>query len=241
MILDDILATLDYNVRVANIVQGTVMTAAVSRCLGLSTTIPDSSNCETTAPVSGAGTLTDKGARTVAEMVKSSRAPEASIGMAAVNSLLAVDANKCRTLNARDVIAERGRNKKVAMIGHFPFADQIRPLVGELWIIEQKPMPGDFSAADAVRLLPQADVVAITGTAFINHTIDGLLKLCRSAYVIVLGPSTPLSPILFDYGVSVISGIIADEPETVLRYVSQGAAFRQLQGIRLVTMERDNR
>jgi hypothetical protein len=43
-----------------------------------------------------------------------------------------------------------------------------------------KPKPAD--------LVPQADVVAITGTALINHTLDGLLALCRSdALVMVLG------------------------------------------------------
>jgi len=44
--------------------------------------------------------------------------------------------------------------------------------------------------------------------------------------------------VLFDYGVSAISGTRVIDPETVLRCVSQGATFRQIRGVRLLTMER---
>jgi uncharacterized protein (DUF4213/DUF364 family) len=59
-----------------------------------------------------------------------------------------------------------------------------------------------------------------------------------NAYVIVLGPTAPLSPVLFDYGVDVISGTKVINPETVLRHVSQGATFRQMKGVRLLTMKK---
>jgi uncharacterized protein (DUF4213/DUF364 family) len=79
--------------------------------------------------------------------------------------------------------------------------------------------------------------VGITGTALINHTIEGLLLLCRPhAYIVILGGTAPLSPVLFDYGISAVSGTVVDDPESVLHSVSQGATFRQLSGIRLLTM-----
>ena len=58
------------------------------------------------------------------------------------------------------------------------------------------------------------------------------------ALVLVLGPSTPLSPALFDYGVHLLSGAVVQDVEAVLRAVSQGANFRQVRrlGVRLVTM-----
>ena len=84
-----------------------------------------------------------------------------------------------------------------------------------------------------------AEVVGITGTAFTNHTMQHLLELCvPQAYVIILGGTTPLSPVLFDYGVDAISGTQVTDPEMVLRCVSQGATFRQIKGIRLLTMMR---
>jgi uncharacterized protein (DUF4213/DUF364 family) len=88
--------------------------------------------------------------------------------------------------------------------------------------------------------VPQADIVAITGSAFINHTVERLLGLCRpKSFVVVLGPTTPLSPVLFDHGADVVSGTRVVEPELALRCLSEGATFRQIRGVRLLTMERD--
>ena len=38
---------------------------------------------------------------------------------------------------------------------------------------------GDLPEAEEENLIPQADVVGITGTAFTNHTLDYLLELCN--------------------------------------------------------------
>jgi hypothetical protein len=57
--------------------------------------------------------------------------------------------------------------------------------------------------------------------------------------IVVLGPTTPLSPVLFDYGADVISGTRVIDPELALRSASEGATFRQIQGIRLLTMARE--
>jgi len=92
---------------------------------------------------------------------------------------------------------------------------------------------------EADKLIPMADVVAITGTAITNHTLDHLLELCDfSAYVVILGDFAPLSPILFDYGVDAVSGTKVVDPALALRCVSQGANFRQIKGTRRLTMMR---
>jgi hypothetical protein len=127
----------------------------------------------------------------------------------------------------------------VALIGHFPFVPKLRQTAKELWVIEKQPQEGDFSEDKAEVFIPRADVIGITGTAFTNHTVEHLLGLCRpESYVVILGGTTPLSPVLFDYGVDTISGTKVVDPEAVLRCVSQGATFRQIRGIRLLTMER---
>jgi hypothetical protein len=93
-------------------------------------------------------------------------------------------------------------------------------------------------AESAAGVIPQADVVAITGTALINHTLDGLLALCRpDALVMVLGPSTPLSPVLFEHGATIISGARVVDEAAVMRTVAQGATFQQVEGVRLLTLQ----
>ena len=106
-------------------------------------------------------------------------------------------------------------------------------------MIEKNPQEGDLPEAEAETYIPQADVVGITGTAFTNHTIEDLLKLCASrAYVVILGDTTPLSPILFDYGVDAISGTRVIDPELALNCISQGATYRQIRGIRKLTIKK---
>jgi uncharacterized protein (DUF4213/DUF364 family) len=51
----------------------------------------------------------------------------------------------------------------------------------------------------------------------------------------LLGPSTPLSPILFEYGVTIMSGTRVVDEGAVLRTVGQGASFRQVEEVKLLT------
>jgi uncharacterized protein len=159
------------------------------------------------------------------------------MGMATINSLLEVNVDSCTELNAAEVILEKGEGKNVAIVGHFPFLPRIREKVGALWVIEKNPKEGDFHEAEADRLIPQAHVVALTGTSLTNHTLGHLLKLCdRRAYIIMLGDTVPLSPILFDHGVDALSGTRVIDSDLALRCVSQGANFRQIKGTKRLTM-----
>jgi uncharacterized protein (DUF4213/DUF364 family) len=173
----------------------------------------------------------------LAELARSTELLEASIGVAAINSLLEIDDSLAAQLNASEVLMSRGRGKNIALVGHFPFINQLRSVAGQLWVIEQHPVEDEHPAQTAADLVPQADVVAITGTALINHTLDGLLALCRSdALVMVLGPSTPLSPALFDHGAAIISGARVIDEDAALRTIAQGAIFQQVEGVRLLTL-----
>jgi uncharacterized protein len=235
-IIDDLLSTLDYSPDVRDIRQGPFQTAVLTSNCGLAST-PHDHRHHDKAPVAGAGLLTGKNSREVAELATSSSLHEAAIGMASINSLLDPDVDSCIEINAGELLIQNGKNKRVAIIGHFPFVPRLREVAAELWVIEQNPTEGDLEESEAENLLPQADVVGITGTAFTNHTIEHLLDLCsKKAFVVVLGGTSPLSPVLFNYGVSAVCGTKVVEPEEVLRCVSGGATFRQIKGIRLLTM-----
>jgi uncharacterized protein (DUF4213/DUF364 family) len=238
-IIDDLMSGLNYEAPVRDIRQGPFQTAVLTRRCGLASTLHDGTHRHRKPPVGEAGFLLDKDARALANMVYSESSMEAAIGMAAINSLLEVDESRCRELNAGSLLAEKGRGKKVAIVGHFPFVPGLGKIAKELWVIERNPWEGDLTEAEAEKLIPRADVVGITGTAFTNHTIGPLLDMCKpGAYVVMLGDTAPLSPVLFDYGIDAVSGTRVVEPETVLGCVSQGATFRQIRGIKLLTMER---
>jgi hypothetical protein len=193
-------------------------------------------------PVVRAGRLLERSGRELAGLLRSDRILEASIGAAAVNALLKVDESALTEANAEQLILERGSGKRVAIVGHFPFIERVRAAAAECWVLELRPTPGDLPASRASEVLPQADVVALTGTSLINHTFDELMGLCRpDAFVLLLGPSAPLTPILFEAGIDAISGTRVHDADLVLRSVGQGATFRQIKragGLRLLTWVR---
>jgi uncharacterized protein (DUF4213/DUF364 family) len=236
-IIDDLLSTLNYEAPVREIRQGPFQTAVLSRHCGLASTPHDPGHHHNRTPVKEAGLLTEKDAWALTRMAESESLFEAAIGMATINSLLEVNDEECLELNAGKLIANKGEDKKVAIVGHFPFIRQLYEVVKELWVIEKNPGEGDRTEAEAEDLIPQADVVGITGTSFTNHTVEHLLELCNpKAYVVVLGDTAPLSQVLFDYGVNAISGTRVSDPDSALRCVSEGATYRQIKGIRQLTM-----
>jgi uncharacterized protein (DUF4213/DUF364 family) len=236
-IIDDLLSIIDYEAPVKEIRQGPFQTAVLTRYCGLASTPHEAGPHHARKPVQEAGSLTEKTTRDLAEMAKSESLYEAAIGMAAINSLLEINEEECRELNARDLIAQNGAGKKVAIVGHFPFVLQLKEHVKELWVIEKNPHEGDRTEAEAEDFIPRADVVGITGTAFTNHTMEQLLGLCTSrAYVVILGDTAPLSKVLFNYHIDAISGTRVVDYKAALTCVSEGATYRQIKGIRQLTM-----
>jgi len=179
----------------------------------------------------------------LAGLVESESYTEASIGLATINALLPREPDQWVDLNAEDYLIKNCPGKSVAVIGHFPFIDRLRRSANNLWVLELDPGEGDLPAASAPEIIPQADLVAITGTTLINKTFDGLIALCQpKAIVVMLGPSTPISPILFNFGVHVISGTIVNDPRETLLGIGQGISLHQLRQsgwIRFVTMRRE--
>jgi uncharacterized protein (DUF4213/DUF364 family) len=238
-VLDDLLASLKEDAPVREVRTCIHWTAVVSSHCGLASSVHTETHPHGRKAVRGVGVLHELGALELAQYAKSDMLLEASIGVAAINSLLDVHEERCTELNAEAWLAQRGRGKRVVVVGSFPFVPSLRAQVSELWVLERHPSEGELLAEEASRVIPQADVVAITGTALINHTLDDLLGLCREdSSVMVLGPSTPLSPVLFDHGVDALSGTQVVDTELVLTLISQGATFRQVKGpgVRLLTM-----
>jgi hypothetical protein len=215
-------------------------TAVVGRRCGLAATLRSPwAPAHQSDAIRDVGRLHTKTARELAAYAASGHPTEASIGLAAINSLIQPDLSRAVDLNAADVIIQQGQGKTTTTIGHFPFTGKLRAAGLTVHVVELDPGPGDLPAGSAPDILPQSDIVVITSTTIINHTFDSLIKLCSPhALVMLVGPSTPLSPILFDYGVSMLAGAVVTNSEAVLRAISQGGTFQQVEGARLVTLTR---
>jgi uncharacterized protein (DUF4213/DUF364 family) len=240
--IEALLAQLHMDVPLRQAVVGVFWTAVAldtdpPRC-GLASTLQRHTHHEG-PPLPEAGHLLEHSGRELAGWLHSADILRTGIGMAAYNALLDVDEAACVEVNAEELILERGAANRVAIVGHFPFVDRVRQAAKDCWVLELHPRPGDLAAERAAEILPQADVVALTGTSLLNHTFDELIALCRpETFVVLLGASAPLSPVLLERGVDAVSGTRVVDPPAVLRAVAEGATFRQIPGKRLLTMMR---
>lgn len=126
----------------------------------------------------------------------------------------------------------------VGMIGNIaPVAEMIRPRVKKIHLFDE----GKEKCASETpllpleqqpRLLPECDLVLLTGTTMINGSVDGLLKLCSGAReVVMIGASTPIFPAAFaDSAVTVLAGSWwqGDHKETLFKKISLAGGMKDV-------------
>ena len=119
-LLESLLETIPKNpISVQKVIIGAHWTLVSSRCCGLGSTLV-SENVQGNSWVRDVGYLQQKSAQELAQWVLSDNLLEASIGIAAINSLLEIKESQIETLNAAEVIARESENKNLVIIGHFP-------------------------------------------------------------------------------------------------------------------------
>ena len=161
--------------------------------------------------------------RDVAALVRSWNLAEASVGLAAINSWysrpeVAAEHGFVPTgagLTWREVFdpyADAVEGRTVAIVGHFPFARRALWRAADLQTLERTPEPGDYPDTACEYLLPEADYVFISSSSFVNKTAPRLLDLAvgGGAHTVLVGPSTPMHPLLLDLGVDTVTGYIPD-------------------------------
>jgi len=235
-VIDDLIANLDSNFSVQEVHACVLWTAVMTHYWGLASSFHQEHPCH--GRIRSVGQMRGKPSIELAEFALSDNLLEASIGMATINSLIDIDETKCSNVNAADILVEKGRDKNVAIVGHFPFTEKLKKVAKKLWILELKPRGEDLPAEAAEDILPQVDVVGLTGTSLINHTFEDLMKLCKDKFVVMVGPTSPLSPVLFDYGVDIISSIKVIQPKRMLACISEGAMFKQIEGLKYLSMRK---
>jgi hypothetical protein len=242
-ILDTVLDGLDGDGEVEQLVIGAFFTAVVSRTVGLASTlrrIPP--RLDGGLPVNDAGRLLPASARSLAALARSESLLEASVGLAALNSLIEVDPEACAVGNAGKLLARHGCGRRVVVVGNFPFVPKLREVVGQLWTFEQgDKVHGDVLGEEQMdAILPRAEVAAISSTTLLNGSLDHILeRLDRSCFKVLVGPSTPMFLSLLELGFDALCGSIVEDRAGVLACVAQGATFRQIDGVRHVTLARE--
>ncbi|MCK9455933.1 MAG: Rossmann-like domain-containing protein [Candidatus Ozemobacteraceae bacterium] len=246
LLLDAIKSTISqevYNYPVSCVATGAHMTMLKSQRLGTCMTLSDDRVFEFKEhlPVSNLGEIETLGLEKILSWTDSLQGIERSFGVAAVNASIPLKGKKYFLGNALELAASLGKNKIVSTVGHFPHTEAIKQSASEFYVLEKRPQEGDYPAEEAVNIIPKSDVVAITGVTCLNDTLEGLLKFKKpGSTIIIVGPSVPLSPALFDFGVDIIGGAwVEDEPD-VYKKILQGASPRNMkESMRTVLYPKD--
>ncbi|MDY6915575.1 MAG: DUF364 domain-containing protein [Candidatus Cloacimonadota bacterium] len=227
------------NSQVKDVFVGVFDVAVESNKLGIATTVKEES-----LPHEGINNSIPLNEHEVGELALyafSENWLEASLGMAAINSALSKYEKQARHINAKKLIEKYGIGKKVGIIGHFPFVENSQNKFSELMVFEKEPQKGDFSEKMIPEKLPHAEVVAITSTSFTNHTLEFILNYVAStSYVILLGPTTPLTPVLFNYHIDALCGVYFDEPLKIKRQIREATPYRKIKGKRYITLLKED-
>jgi len=176
-----------------------------------------------------------------------SNALKASVGVATVNALShCLQVKKgfpgCKVIEGRDAfdLLDFTNAKRVVLVGAFaPYVREIERMGLNLTVLEKNPQSLGEDAAkyfcpaeEAPKILPHADVIILTGSAIVNHTIDGLLSLARnSCQIAVVGPTASMVPQpFFKRGVSLMGGTRIADPDNSLRVLAEGGSGRHIIG-----------
>ncbi len=152
-LLNDIIASIQEDAPVRRVLVGAHWTVVCSRHCGMASTILGNKP-HGHEKVRDVGQLENKSALELAEYARSDNLLEASIGIAAINSLLEIDVTHAVEVNAAEVLLNQGKGKNIALVGHFPFIPKLRQAAGQLWVIEQNPTDNEYPAESASRFNP---------------------------------------------------------------------------------------
>ena len=159
-----------------------------------------------------------------AQAVMSWNMEEASEGLAAVNAFYNTGAHidalglpgRSSALEGVDVTG-----RTVGFIGHLVshsgITEELLAPAKAYYIMEREPREGDYPDSACEYLLPDCDLVVITGSAAINKTLPRLLQLAAHAEVVMTGPSVTLCPELMGLGIRRMHGSAIVESEAMLR------------------------
>jgi len=182
--------------------------------------------------IESSGDLVGKSAFELAERLRSPEPLEASLGVAALNSLIEPSGRRGNVLT--DVL-EMVQDKTVTVVGRFPLNAQIARAAGRAHFLEMEPQEGELPPEAAEEVIPASHIVVITATALINKTLPRLLELSAGATTVVLGPSTPMNDVLFCHGADILGGVRITDPDALFGSVMQGVKkFKKLAGLQAI-------
>ncbi|MFH1454492.1 MAG: DUF364 domain-containing protein [Armatimonadota bacterium] len=226
-LIDDLLKSVeDADSEIRQVIIGLHWTVVLSKYAGMAHTYKIKGKTE--LPFSG--NFKGKSALEVAKGIKSWDNLEATLGLAALNSLIKPADGVKESVNTR--IMDMCGDKTITVVGRFPFNREAGLRAKKAYFLEIEPEEDELPSFASEEVIPESDIVVISATAIINKSLPRLLELSIGRKCIVLGPSTPLNDVLFDYGVDITAGVNISDPDRIACSAGEGVkSFKKLSGI----------
>jgi len=187
------------------------------------------------------GKLAGRRAADVAREALSGHGIRRAVGIAAVNALADCcwqrrphpDVELQHGIDAFDATDIRHGDNVVVVGAFVPFLKELKRRGQAFLVLEQDPstlkadeLPFFRPAEQAAEILPDADVVLITGSTLVNNTLEHLLALTRpDARVTVVGPTVGMLPDAFlARGADVLGCVRITEPDAFLDLLAEGGS-----------------
>jgi uncharacterized protein (DUF4213/DUF364 family) len=208
--------------------------------------IPEAVCCPTSAArMPKAGDLEDK---PVSEIIKHSLDPnvlKSAIGVATLNALsqLIIESEHgveypiVKDADGFDLLKIQP-NETASLIGAFgPYIRKLKIMGNPFFIVErniQTLRPDEMKhykpESEMSFAIKESEVVIVTGTAIVNHSIDTILSFVSNGKrTAIIGPTASMIPdAFFDRSVNVMAGVRILEPDLMIKILKQGGSAYHL-------------
>lgn len=191
------------------------------------------------------GKLRGRPALRTAEEAISQTGIRRALGIAALNAIAQVVADRRQQsglslgydliegVDAFDVARISARDMTVVVGAFVPFLRALRGLGARHWVLEKDPStlkPVEMAhfrpAEDFASVVPEADVLLITGTTLINDTLAELLAVAKpDARIVIVGPTVTMVPDAFlARGCTILGGVRITDPDAFLDVLAEGGS-----------------
>jgi len=217
-------------------------TGVAGACATPLRSIPEAVCCPSSAmAMPFPGKLRGRLARELLKETEAASGIRRAVGIATMNALAAMcwerratpDATLQSGVDAYDA-ANIQPGEHVVVVGAFvPFLKALKRARQPFTVLEMDAgtlKPDELAhfrpAEHAGEVVPEADVVLLTGTTLVNDTLEHLLALCRpNARVVIVGPTVGLYPdAFFRRGVDVLGGVRVTAPDAFLDALAEGGS-----------------
>lgn len=166
--------------------------------------------------------LNRPGKESALELLSSKDTLKRAVGMACLKSLLP-DPEGMISGNAISMIQTPASVVPTCFIGYFNEAAEWREMGWPVNIVELFPRPGDIHWDDADEVLKEAKIILMSGLTIVNETLAAVIRRTPNAQIrIMMGPTVPPSPVLFDCGLDMIGVTLVRSMELMARYAELG-------------------